>query len=357
MKIVQSKGQNSGREVISVKTNTDTDIKAADKEDADITLDVIIPVYKPDIKFRHLMERLKKQKDKPGRVILLQTVEEEMPGKELAPIVGEEFISYAMELEDSDFRIECVEIRKQDFDHGATRAYGASLSTADILMFMTQDAVPADSHLITKMKEAFTLENTAAAYGRQLPREEAGAIESYTRKFNYPEEDRIKTLSDLSELGVKTYFCSNVCAAYRRRVYEELGGFVTKTIFNEDMIMAAGIIKAGYSIAYVSGARVYHSHSYSYREQFQRNFDLAVSQTEYADVFSGVKSENEGKKLVLGTAVYLLKKGKLHLLPGLILESGFKYLGYKAGRNYKRFPAALIRKLSMNSGYFTNSKK
>lgn len=326
-----------------------TDIKI---EDNDLKLDLIIPVYKPDIKFKHLMERLKKQKDKPDRIILLQTVEEETGNDSNRTPVGQEYITYAMELEDSSFRIEFFEINKKDFDHGATRAYGASQSQADLLMFMTQDAVPSDTQLITNMKAAFADSKVAAAYARQLPREDAGIIESYTRKFNYPEVSSTKSLSDLSELGIKTYFCSNVCAAYRREVYEELGGFVKKAIFNEDMIMAGGIINAGYTIAYTSQAKVFHSHSYTCKEQFKRNFDLAVSQTDYPEVFSGVKSEKEGKKLVLKTSAYLLKRGRIYLLPGLIAESGFKYLGYLAGKNYKKLPLSLIRKISMNPGYF-----
>ena len=34
-----------------------------------------------------------------------------------------------------------------------------------------------------------------------------------------------------------------MCAAYRRDIYEELGGFIKHTIFNEDMIYAAGAVK------------------------------------------------------------------------------------------------------------------
>ena len=41
----------------------------------------------------------------------------------------------------------------------------------------------------------------------------------------------------------KTYFCSNVCAAYKKSIYEEIGGFVKKAIFNEDMIYAGTMAK------------------------------------------------------------------------------------------------------------------
>ncbi|WOO36168.1 glycosyltransferase family 2 protein [Anaerocolumna sp. AGMB13020] len=328
-----------------------TDIKIEEDAGA-LKLDLIIPVYKPDVKFKHLIERLKKQKDKPDRIILLQTVEEENDRDSRSTQPGQEYITYAMELEDNNFHIEFIEVGKKDFDHGATRAYGASLSKADLLMFMTQDAVPCDTHLISNMKAAFSDSKIAAAYARQLPREDAGIIESYTRKFNYPEESSTKSLLDLPELGIKTYFCSNVCAAYRREVYEGLGGFVKKTIFNEDMIMAAGIIKAGYSIAYTSEAKVYHSHGYTCKEQFKRNFDLAVSQADFPEVFSGIKSESEGKKMVFKTSAHLIKSGRFYLLPSLIAESGYKYMGYLAGKNYKKLPLSLIKKISMNPSYF-----
>ena len=55
----------------------------------------------------------------------------------------------------------------------------------------------------------------------------------------------VKTKEDLDRLGIKTFFCSNVCAAWRREKYLELGGFVKHTIFNEDMILAGTMIKQG----------------------------------------------------------------------------------------------------------------
>ena len=59
-----------------------------------------------------------------------------------------------------------------------------------------------------------------------------------TRIYNYRAESRIKSEGDKKELGVKTYFCSDVCALYRKAYYEQVGGFVQPTIFNEDMIIA-----------------------------------------------------------------------------------------------------------------------
>lgn len=115
---------------------------------------------------------------------------------------------------------------------------------------MTQDAIPADEHMAGTLLKAFDDPEVWAAYARQLPKENCREVEKYTRSFNYPEESRIKGKEDLPILGIKTFFCSNVCAAWRRDKYLELGGFVKRTIFNEDMIYAGTIVKKGGKIAY-----------------------------------------------------------------------------------------------------------
>lgn len=162
----------------------------------------------------------------------------------------------------------------------------------------------------------------------------------------------MKSKEDLSKLGIKTYFCSNVCAAYQKDVYERLGGFVRKTIFNEDMILAGRMIQEGWKIYYAADAKVIHSHNYSCRQQFHRNFDLAVSQADHPEIFEGVPSEGEGMRLVKDTAKYLLKSGRPWLLVSLVCKSGWKYMGYKLGKNYKKLPRWLILKCTMNPRYW-----
>ena len=93
---------------------------------------------------------------------------------------------------------------------------------------------------------------------------------------------------------------------------------------------------------------MYHSHNYSGRQQFHRNFDLGVSQAEHPEIFEGVPSEGEGIRLVKNTAEYLLSKGKWYKIPDLVFQSGFKFLGYRFGKKYEKLPLWLIRKMSMN---------
>lgn len=300
------------------------------------TVDIIIPTYKPDIKFNHLLRMLRVQTYQIHEIIIINTEEAYFPKEEYNknPNMKVTHICYA------------------DFDHGKTRAMAASKSKADILIYMTQDAVPEETFLIEKLIRPFSSGKVGAAYARQLPAPESNLVEKYTRGFNYPEKSSIKSRKDIDILGIKTYFCSNVCAAYRRTFYEELGGFVMKTIFNEDMIFAGKLINAGYEVAYVADAKVIHSHNYGNIQQLKRNFDLGVSQAEYSELFNNLKSENEGMKLVKQTASHLIKIHKPWLIIDLVLKSGFKLIGFKLGKMYKSLPKSLILKLTMNKAYW-----
>ena len=299
-------------------------------------VDVLIPVYRPDGKLTELLKRLKMQNYPIHRVILMNTEERHFPA-ELTGIWD---------------RVEVYHLAKEEFDHGGTRDRGVRMSTADLVLCMTQDAMPADETLIEELVKPFDDPEVWAAYARQLPNEDCREVEKYTRSFNYPEQSMVKTKEDLDRLGIKTFFCSNVCAAWRREKYLELGGFVKHTIFNEDMILAGTMIKQGGKIAYCAKAKVIHSHNYSAFQQFHRNFDLAVSQTMYPEVFGGIRSESEGIKLVKKSLSYCIKIGKPWLMIQVVTQSAGKLLGYKLGQRYERLPRKLVLACTMNREFW-----
>ena len=300
------------------------------------SVDIIIPTYRPDESVVYLIKKLLKQTYPIHKIHIIDTETGIFPKK----------------LKNLSDKIRISKIKPEQFDHGGTRHEGAMQSHADIIVYMTQDAMPVNEYLVEELVKAFDNEKISAAYARQLPNSKCNVIERYTRAFNYPEQSRIKSLKDLETLGIKTYFCSDVCAAYRKSVYESLGGFEEKTIFNEDMIMAAKIIQSGGLVKYVAEAKVIHSHNYNCKQQFQRNFDLAVSQVEHPEVFQNIKSESEGMRLVKNTMIYLIKIKKPWLIIKLILQSGFKYMGYCLGKKYGQLPMRLIKKCTMNQRYW-----
>ena len=340
------------------------------------TVDVIIPTHKPGHIFYEMLKRLDAQDVRPDHVMVINT--------------GEEY--WDPQFEQLYPGLIVRHIRKSEFDHGGTRHRMALASEADLILFMTQDALPADRHLIEYLAAKFDAgeedgnkpgstedgagpgntetgsaagmtdseaagsgkENVrvAAAFARQLPRLDCSTLESHIRAYNYPPKGRIKTKADLETLGIKTFFCSNVCAMYDREIYMEQGGFPPHTIFNEDMIFAHKLIDAGYGIAYVTETRVVHSHDYTARQQFHRNFDVAVSQADHPEVFRDTPSEGEGFRMVRTVAVDLIKAGRPQLIFSLGWQSACKYAGYFLGKHYRMLPKWLSRKCSLNQNYW-----
>lgn len=307
-----------------------------------LKVDVVIPAYKPGKKFSRLLKMLERQTWPVGKIIVMNTE------KSFWNDHGFEGIG----------NLEVHHLTKEEFDHGDTRNRGMKLSRADIVVFMTDDAVPADEHLIEELVKAFAQrgpegEAVIMAYARQLPDKDCALAERYTRSFNYPEESCVKTKADLKRLGIKTFFASNVCCAYDREKFWFQGGFIRRTIFNEDMIFAGrAVLQDDYAVAYAAEARVIHSHNYNCRQQFKRNFDLAVSQADHPEIFNGIRSESEGIRLVKSTARFLIRQKKPWLVPGLVVKSGFKYLGYRAGKCYRLLPGWMILKCTMNREYW-----
>lgn len=298
-------------------------------------VDVIIPTYKPDRKFWDLMEKLAHQTVPVNKIIIMNTEQKYF-----------DRLTYGTSFSKQYKNVQVKHLSKREFDHGRTRNSGVRCSEAPVFVMMTQDAVPADEFLIEELLRPLEQENVAVSYGRQLAEENCPEAEKFTRNFNYPPEKAVKTKEDIEKLGIKTFFCSNVCAAYKRDVFDALGGFVRHTIFNEDMIYAANAIRAGYAVAYQPEARVYHSHDYSCMEQFHRNFDLGVSQADHPEIFAAVPSESEGIRLVKMTIAHLKEKKLWMQIPGVIVKSGFKYAGYQFGKHYKKLPKKLVVKCS-----------
>ena len=306
------------------------------------SVDVVIPIYKAGNDFASMLEKLYKQSKRPEHIYLLQTIEKKDEklfdikkcSKELADIIS------------------VHPIKKADFDHGATRAYGALMAESDYVLFMTQDAVCYDEYVIENLLKAFDDRKVGILYARQLAREDADEIERMTRETNYPPESVVKTKKDEKRLGIKTYFCSDVCAMYRLDVYKKLGGFVKKTIFNEDMIMAYKEMQAGFSVAYRADAKVIHSHSYTCKQQFVRSFDLGVSQRQYHEIFDKISSEKEGAGYAKKVIMYLMKKGKFIKTIYFMMQCGFRLIGYKLGKNYDKLPRKMVLACTMNREYW-----
>lgn len=245
-------------------------------------------------------------------------------------------------------------IPQSEFNHGGTRNQAVRFAEgfADVVVFMTQDAILASPDSLANLLAPFVDPEVAAVCGRQLPHHEATPLAVHARYFNYPSESRVRTMADISALGIKTAFMSNSFAAYRLSVFDKLGGFPDNTILAEDMYLAAKMILSGYKVAYCAEATVFHSHNYTLKQEFQRYFDTGVFQQEQKWIQQKFGSAaSEGKRFVLSELKFLSIKSP-HLIPKAILSTCVKWLGFKLGYYYYRLPYKWCRVFSMHKGYW-----
>lgn len=306
-----------------------------------MVIDVIIPTYKPDERLFELVDKLLTQTKRPSRIILMNTEQKYI-----------ENLTRGRRYESFMKSVEIRNVSAWEFDHGKTRNDGTKDSNADVLIFMTQDAIPEDETLFEKLLVPLRKGEAEVSYARQIPREDATLAEKFSREFNYPDTSVIKSAKDIETMGIKAFFCSNACAAYRRDVFEMLGKFPTNMIFNEDMVFAHKVITSGFRIAYVADAHVIHSHNYTNMQQFHRNFDLAVSQKMHPEVFEGVSSESEGIAYAKKAFGYFKENGHPFAFIPFAITCAYRLRGYKLGKKYDKLSHKKILSYTMSPRFF-----
>ena len=297
-----------------------------------LKISIIIPTYNAQNYLLTLLEKIKNQSLKEYELIIIDS-----SSKDKTVEIAKEFTDNV------------IVIPQNEFDHGGTRTKAAKIARGDILIFLTQDALPYNEFTLENIIKVFVNEKIGAAYGRQISYKNTNLFGKHLRKFNYPETSYIRNINDISKYGIKTAFLSNSFAAYRKSALEKIGYFKSNLILGEDIYAGAKLILAGYHLAYVSEAKVYHSHNYTIWQEFKRYFDIGVfHKCESWILQSFGKAEGEGLKYIKSELKYLLSNGAWYLLPEWFIRNGMKYLGYKIGQNYEKFPMWMIKKFSMH---------
>ena len=250
-----------------------------------------------------------------------------------------------------------VTIPRVHFDHGGTRNMALDLSDAEVIMYLTQDSIPADEHAFaTLIAGLMAGEQIGVAYGRQLARPDAAPRVQAHRVFNYPDEPARRTADDIARLGIRAAFSSDSWDAYRRSALEDIGRFPSRIIGSEDRWAAARLLQRGWEVAYVPEACVEHSHDYRPMEDFRRYFDIGVMHSSEPWFVEWVgNAEREGIALVRRQAAALRSAGVRAPTARVTARAAVSWLGFRLGRAYKRLPNAVCRWCSMNKGYWDNA--
>ena len=226
-------------------------------------------------------------------------------------------------------------IPHDNFSHGGTRAGAVDHSDAEIIVFLTQDAILAKTDSIEKLIAVFKDEKIAAVYGRQLPNAGANAFSAFARLFNYGDKSFINKLEDRKTKGIKVAFFSDSFSAYRRESLLSIGNLDKDIQYGEDMVAAAKLLLAGYETAYCSEACVYHSHNFSLLDEFNRYRETgSFHKRERWLLKEFGKAEGEGLKFVLAELQYLFNQEKFYLIPLAFVRNFAKYVGYWVGMHF-----------------------
>lgn len=255
-----------------------------------------------------------------------------------------------------DFGCTLIKTDPATFNHGRVRNSAIEfLDDTDFVVFLTQDVILESKLSLQNLLDSFQDPSVGMAYGRQLPHLGSKPLGAHARLFNYPNISQIKSLSDSKRLGIKTAFVSNSFAAYRRSTLSDVSGFPTNVILSEDTYVAAKMLLSQWKVAYAADATVFHSHDYSYLQEFRRYFDTGVFHSRenwILDQFGS--SESEGARFVKSELKYLVKNAP-HLIPTAIARTFIKYFAFKIGQNEHVLPTKLKMFLSMHKNYWAKS--
>lgn len=177
------------------------------------------------------------------------------------------------------FPVQLIPINAEEFGHGKTRNLGASLAQGKYLVYLTQDACPADEGWLENLITNFTAERVAGVYSRWIPKEDCNPLElrRILELFGPFKEIRALTginIDDYSKYIKRFIHFSNVSSAIARDIWQKIP-FNDYAVFAEDQEWARRVLEAGYTIIYEPKSKVYHSHNDSLKTCFKRGFDGA----------------------------------------------------------------------------------
>jgi len=244
-------------------------------------------------------------------------------------------------------------IPPEQFGHGKTRNLGASLARGRILVYLVQDAEPADAAFLDRLTAPLRRDpGLAATYGRQVPRPDASPVEVEFLRHTYPPGASVRQLGRTDDrLTIGAVFFSNVASAIRRDMWQRFA-FDEDLIMSEDQEWARRVLLAGYRIAYCPEAVVVHSHGYPLLKVFQRNFDSGHSLVGIVhDRAPGMVAYE--LRFLAAAAAGLVRRRKLLWIPWLLVHEAARVAGFALGRYARLLPDSWCRKLSLHTAYWT----
>jgi rhamnosyltransferase len=177
------------------------------------------------------------------------------------------------------FPVERSQIRAQDFNHGETRNRGAAQAKGAFVVFLVQDAVPADRHWLQRLIAAADRPGVAGSYSRQLAWQSDNALVRLDAEYaSTPSEHQViqqlgsdecwDDLPPARKLLLATFRDNASCI--KRDMWSRFPYLPIP--YGEDLDWGERVIRAGYAIVYEPQSRVFHSHDRSSVYELKRSY-------------------------------------------------------------------------------------
>lgn len=253
----------------------------------------------------------------------------------------------------TEFGVETLIIPLAEFNHGTTRELARKTLGTDFVVMITPDAYAADHTVLEKLLQPLLEKKASLAYARQIPHKGASFFEAFPRLFNYPENSQLRSIADVKEHGVYTFFFSDSFSAYCNKALDEIGGF-SHVLTGEDTVACAKLLLKGHKVAYVSDALVHHSHDYTLMQEFRRHFDTGYAREAYKELLSAGGGDNARGKAYVKALFGQLLKERPFWIPYAFMQTLVKWTGYKLGKHLKNAPLFIKKALSSQDFYWSS---
>jgi rhamnosyltransferase len=173
--------------------------------------------------------------------------------------------------------IHLFHINKSAFGHGKTRNYAISKSSGDLIILLTQDAIPANEHWLGTLVSTLEINNIAGAFGRHIAHSNHPKLiqKDLDNHFNQMNKIQIRKIEDWNtykndeSLRQNLHFFSNNNSGLKRNIWEKMP--FPNIGYGEDQVWARTVIEEGYALAYQNSSIVYHSHNFNLKNMKLRH--------------------------------------------------------------------------------------
>jgi rhamnosyltransferase len=249
-----------------------------------------------------------------------------------------------------------VQIRPEEYNPARVLNQGMQLARADVVVFLNADATPQGADWLRPLVDALRDTQTAAVFGRQLPRPGCAAVYAH---------DYQRCFGKNRESSRWEHFFSMVSSGLRKDIWSKRG-FLEQMQYSEDDEYTRWCRAHGYRVVYCPESVVMHSHNYNPQQAYRRSFGEAKA---LAAVWSGPPEQiNWPRTVLLGwlndvrrDAAFCTRSWRLSELPHAAIirwhQRRAKLAGFREGwQFYRQFGSSALADAQTNPDYDRTSK-